>query len=129
MNQKWKAFAIEIMRTLAATREQFTADDVHDALDSHPEPKPSGDIRFVFGRAERMKIIQRTGRFERSRRKIQHGRHLRVWEPYSDGPRAVYEHPVDELAERMMVTLQRRDPTVAYREVARHLYETLNPAR
>jgi hypothetical protein len=124
----WESFALDVIRCVASTKDEFTADHVHAAIECAPRPRPTGDIRYIFEKAERLRIIRRTERFQRSTRQKQHGRHLRVWEPYSSGPRErAFEHPVDELAARMMVQLQRRDLETAYREVARNLYDTINP--
>lgn len=38
-----------------------------------------------------------------------------------------WEHPVDELAQRVLDDVPNTSITAAYREVARRLYDTLNP--
>lgn len=72
--QDFDVIAYETILHLAQEKCEFTADDVAIALGD-----AKGDIRMWFVRAENLGIIERTDTFIRSRRKKQHGRHLRMW--------------------------------------------------
>lgn len=75
----WENFAYAKMYEVAERFELFTADEVAKAIAERPAEQENGDIRCMFLKLERAKVIERTDSFMRSKRKTQHGRHLRVW--------------------------------------------------
>lgn len=75
--ESWRAEALSIVTRLAATRSEFTADDVWACgLSSPPEARALG---AVFRRARRLGLIENTDRFVRSSQPQCHKMPRLVW--------------------------------------------------
>lgn len=77
---EWHATAFKIVKRLAYRREEFTADDVWEAMPEEllglVEPRALGSVLLS---ARRAGIIKATKRYQPTRRPEAHGRPIRVW--------------------------------------------------
>jgi hypothetical protein len=84
-NLAWREDAITVIRALASTRKQITADDVWAHLEHPPEPRALG---HVMRRAAKLGIITPTRTYKPSKRQACHGRPVRVWRSELYAPNA-----------------------------------------
>jgi len=81
-NVAWQKAAYEVVKDLSAVRRDFTTDTVWRAMElQHPEltthePRAMG---AVMRTAARMRLIQTTGAFQKTKRPQAHGRPIAIW--------------------------------------------------
>jgi hypothetical protein len=86
-DEGWCAAAFELLRRHAARYELLSSDDVWRALDevSPSEPRLMG---AVFRKAMAASVVLPIPKRERSRRRICHGRSIRLWHSRIYQPKA-----------------------------------------
>lgn len=78
-NPEWVQRARDVITTLAATREEFTTDDVWARLDGRAETHERRALGAVVRWAEREGLIRKTDRYLPSTRAECNGRPIAVW--------------------------------------------------
>ena len=80
-DDRWTDAALTIVRQLAATREEFTTDDIWAALKraGHRGPREPRAMGAVMRRARLAKIARPINRVRGSISTVNHARPLRVW--------------------------------------------------
>lgn len=75
---RWIESAVEVIRRLAQSRRDFTTDDVWDGLRGM-EPPEARAMGAAMRRAKSLGLIDKTGKYENTRRTGCHARPVPVW--------------------------------------------------
>ena len=80
-NEEWKMECIEAIRDICIRKQEFTMDDVWDALrGSECHTEESRALGAIILEAARRKYCRNTGRYIKSRLKVRHSRPIQIWE-------------------------------------------------
>lgn len=79
--EEWRPTAQAVLRNLARSGNDFTADDLVAAagLPNASEPNSNNALGGLFAGASRVGLIERTGVMVESRRVVGHARRIPVW--------------------------------------------------